>query len=57
MKNELDIMSKEEFTIQFETASHHLPGGTEESDDERSYKYPGVRADIWVRNLPITKLE
>jgi hypothetical protein len=50
-------MSKEEVTIQFETASHHLSGGTEQSDDKRRYQYPGLRADIWVRNLPITKQE
>lgn len=46
MKNELDTMSTEAVTILFETASHHLPGGTEESDDKRRYKYPGLRADI-----------
>jgi len=46
VKNELDIMSTEEVTIQFETVSRHLSGGTDESDDERRYQYPGLRADI-----------
>jgi len=50
-------MSSEAVTIQFATASHHLPGGIEESDDERRYQYPGLGADIWMRNLPITKQE
>jgi len=46
VKNELDLMSSEAVTIQFATASHHLPGGIEESDDERRYQYPGLGADI-----------
>jgi len=50
-------MSTEAVIIQFETASQHLPGGSEERDDERRYQYPGLRADIWVRNLSITKQE
>ena len=39
-------MSTEAVTIQFATASHHLPGGSEKSGYERRYQYPGLMSVV-----------
>jgi hypothetical protein len=32
-----------------------LPGGTEESHENSSFRIPGLQAEIWTQDLPNTK--
>jgi hypothetical protein len=46
MNDGLERMWKEAVVAYFKVLSRHLPGGTEESHENSSFRIPGLQAEI-----------